>query len=120
MNRRRWSQLALVVAAVVGFRFVYPQLSRVSIRFELAATECTSAATIEITQAGERARSLRIVPNPHHPTVYDTALHRGSYEVIVRLDCRDGTPLDGKARPVVISDEATIHLRAPGRCVCQP
>ncbi len=120
MNRQRWAQLMLLAAALVGVRFVVPRLSRTPVRFELAAASCVAAATIEIRQAEQTARSLRVVPRPHHPTVYDTALHRGAYDVIVRLDCVDGTEQDGKARPIVISDEATIHLRAPGRCNCRP
>ncbi len=117
MDRRTWSLVFLAGAAFVAVQWVYPRISRPQVRFEMPVPDCVSAAKMEIQRNGARLKSLRI-NSPRKIAVYETSLHRGEYEVLVRLDCASGDVRDGKPRPIVVSDEATFYLRPPQTCLC--
>ena len=117
--RRYLAQFVLVAAALGGVQWIYPRISRVTAHFEVAAVRCAEAVAIEVWDNGEKVKSLRAMPATVGPAaVYTTALHRGAYDVVVRLDCTSGEVIDGKPRPIILKDDTTIHLRASGRCVC--
>ena len=124
MNRPRWAFLALVVLITIGLRWVYPRLSRTSVRFEVRPAPCAQTVSIAIFSAGRRVKSLQVMAAKTGPAaVYETKLHAGRYEVGVSLDCTDGEVKDGRPFPVDIDREAndtTIRLSPPRACVCDP
>lgn len=121
MNRKRLGQLVLVAGVVFGVYYVHPRLSRRSVRFEVgsAPRACIDRVSIDIRKDGATIRRLGLSPAPRGAlAVYETALHPGPYDVRVVLDCTSGAVKDGKARPIVITDEAAIHLQSPSSCDC--
>lgn len=118
MDRRKWSLVFLAGAVFVAVRWVYPRIARFEVRFEVPVSECVLAAQIEIQRNGARLKSLRINA-PRKIAAYETSLHRGEYEALVRLDCASGDVRDGKPRPIVVSDEAAFYLHPPPPCLCE-